>query len=204
MTFLASFFSPYPVALVIHVLCASILIGSSVVLPLARKGLVAATTTRELATWLTFSQQATRWHPLTALILLLTGGYMGTVSQFYFDGWFLVAIAGWLTNATLAARVLHKVGAQLGGAIAAATEPGITAEMDALRRSTAWTLTEDIMRAIDVALLYLMFNKPTLADSLAVVVAAGFIAAAVRLAMHARGERTPVAATAVVSATARR
>lgn len=189
MAYLASFFSPYPAALMIHILCAALLIGSSVVLPLARRALIGATTTRELATWLTFTRQATSWHPIAALLLLVTGGYMGTVSEFYRDGWFLIAIGGWIANATLAARVLQATAARLGAAVGRSTDVTITPEMDALRRSTAWTLTEDAMRAIDVALLFLMVNKPSFFDSLAVVIGFLLIAAAARLAWQARAMR---------------
>lgn len=195
MAFVLSFIAAYPLALVIHVLAASLLIGGSLILPIAHRALLRAETNRDLGLWLGFMRDATRWHPIAALVLLLTGAFMGARGHFWTDGWFIVAALGWLANAGLANRFLNGSMATLGRALAASRGETITADVDALRRTPAFTHADDSIRAIDGALLYLMFNKPTFSESLAVVVFAVVMAAALRLALTARATRPEATVT---------
>ena len=120
---------------------------------------------------------------------------MGARGHFWTDGWFIVAALGWVANAVLANRFLNGSMATVGRALAGSRGDTISAEVDALRRAPAFTHADDAIRAIDVALLYLMFNKPTVGESVAVVVFALLMAAALRLALTARAARPAATVT---------
>jgi hypothetical protein len=61
----------------------------------------------------------------------------------------------------------------MAGALAAAANraagDAIPPDVDAIRRSVVWPAAGATMRATDLAMLYLMFNKPPLVESCVVV-----------------------------------
>jgi hypothetical protein len=116
-----------------------------------------------------------------------TGLFLGS-SGWWSQAWFWVALASWLANSALAAAVIQRLGRALGRATAAAGEGPVTGEIDRLRRSPAWDVAGDAMLANDLAILYVMLDKPGLAGALALLAAAQLALAGARLV---RARRRP-------------
>jgi hypothetical protein len=86
--------------------------------------------------------------------------------------WFLVALGAWLANSLLAVLVVKRRASATAAAAGRTAGNAITPAIDALRRSPAWDVAQRVMLANDLAMLYLMFNKPSLAESCGVVAVA--------------------------------
>lgn len=177
--------SIYSVVLVAHVTAATVLIGSSLVVPLIRRSVLGAGSTTELLMWLGLGHRAERMNPVSAFLVLGTGVYLGSAG-WWGQGWFYVAVALWVLNAVLAAGVVRRAESALTAAARASHGP-VTADVDALRRSAAWVMASSVILASDLTMLYVMFIKPSVAESLLVV---GVVAAAIAggsLARNGRG-----------------
>jgi hypothetical protein len=159
-------FEVYSLVLFAHVLAAVAVVGHSIGSPLIRAALRDAASLSELGPVVALEQRAARWIPIIALALLASGIYLGSVGWWHF-GWFYVSIAGWVANALLAGLLLHSMLARLAKA-AAGRHGAIPAEIDALRRSKTLAATSQAMLANNLALLFVMFNKPDTVAALAV------------------------------------
>ena len=169
--------SVYAWALLAHVTAGSVLIGSSMVAVPVRRAAVGASSLDPLRMWLDFGRRSARANPIAAFVLLATGIYLGS-SGWWTEPWFYVAAATWVINSSLAVLIVNPTAGTLGAAAARATGPEIPPDVAVLLRSTAWPIAEAIMRANDLVMLYVMFNKPSLAESCLVVAgtAAVFVA----------------------------
>lgn len=185
--------SLYTLTLLAHVTAAIALVGSTLVSPYLRRALVDARSVAEVRGLIGYLQRSSRWKPLAALALLGTGVYLGSAG-WWSQSWFFVAVAGWIVNAVLGAAVIGRSADALGAAVARAPEGPVGAEIDALRRSTPWSLATGAMIATDFTMLYLMFNKPELVGSLALLAGSNILALVVTLV------RTRAAATAPLQA----
>jgi hypothetical protein len=180
-------FEVYSLVLFAHVMAAVTLVGHSLGSPIIRAALREAGTSSELRRVVAFEQRASRWNPLVAVVLLGSGIYLGSAGWWHF-GWFYVSIGGWVVNAILAGAVVHATLTALLAATAGGDGP-ITPGADALRRSTRLAVGAQVMLANDLALLFVMFNKPGTIESIAVFAAAN--AALVALALLPRRAAVP-------------
>lgn len=184
--------SLYSIALLVHVTAGVVLIGSSLFAPITRRAILSTSSIEALRDWLDFARRSVRANPPAALALLLTGLYLGA-NGWWSQPWFFVAIAAWLVNVLLAVLVLQRRAMVLGQAAGRAATGPIDAAVDALRRAPSWDTAEDVMLANDLAMIYLMFIKPSLAESCLVVGAgalyAGLRATRRRLRVRERVER---------------
>ncbi len=172
--------SLYAIVLLAHITAGFYLVGGAFFAPRIRQAIVAAPSVDALRTWLGFARAATAANPPVALVLLATGVYLGSAG-WWSTGWFYVALAAWIVNCALAIGVIGRTAAALGQAAAAAPHGPVGANLDTLRRSRAWDLAEQVMRANDLGMLYVMYMKPTVLEAvlvIAVILAAG-------LALHA-------------------
>jgi uncharacterized membrane protein len=175
--------SAYSLILFVHVLAGVALIGSGLFAPLAWRRMREAPSIAELRLWLEFSQRASKWNPAAAIVLLASGIYLGTLG-WWSQAWFFVALAAWVINAALAGAVVGRAAGALGAAAARAGDGAVPAAVDAMRRARTWPLAHGALLANDLAILYVMFNKPELGGSVAVLVAANVIAAAAVLVRY--------------------
>lgn len=169
----------YSVVLLAHVSAAIALVSSGLFAPLVRRALIAAPSMDGVRLWLDFGRRAARANPAVSLAVLATGIYLGSAG-WWSQPWFFVAGATWLANALVATLVVKRAAAATAAAAARTQGGAVTPEVDALRRSRAWTFGMDVLLASDFSLLYLMFNKPGLIESLLVVDGAVGVAVAVR------------------------
>lgn len=171
--------SPYSIVLLLHVTAGIVLISSSLFAPLTRHAILSSTSIEALRGWLDFARRSVRANPPASLVLLLTGLYLGA-NGWWSQPWFFVAIAAWLVNVLLAVLVLQRRAMALGQAAGRAGTGPIDAAIDALRRAPSWDVAAEIMLANDLAMIYLMFMKPSLAESCLVVGGAGVLYAGVQ------------------------
>lgn len=166
--------STWSIVLFAHVLAASLLVGSAFSVSLIRRGIESAASVAELRSWLELGRRATRANPAVAVVLLATGVWLGR-EVWWAYAWFWVAVGAWVVNSALAAGVVRRAAGAASRAAALVGDGPVTTELDGLRRSRAWHLAEAAMAANDVALLWVMIDKPTLAGSLAVVALANLL-----------------------------
>lgn len=183
----------YSLVLLVHVTAAIALVSSGLFAPLVRRALLAAESMNAVRLWLDFGRRAARANPAASLAVLATGLYLGSAG-WWTQPWFFVAGATWLANALVATLVVKRAAGATAEAAARTTGDAVTAEVDTLRRSRAWAAGLDVLLASDLALLYLMFNKPGLVESLIVVDGAVGMAFALRALLGSRSaEAVPAA-----------
>jgi len=161
-------FELYSLVLFVHVVAAVALVGHSLASPITRAVLREACTIRDAGRIAAFEHRLSRWNPVIALVLLASGVYLGSAG-WWTQGWFYVSIAAWLVNAALAGRVVGPWVAALTAAADAAGEGPVPPGVDALRRSTRPAVAAQVMLANDIAILFIMMNKPTTLGSVAIL-----------------------------------
>lgn len=174
--------SGYSLAILLHLAAAMVLVGGSVFSLHVRRAILEASSAGALRTWLGFARRSSATNPVAALALLGTGVYLGSSGWWEYP-WFQVALVAWLVNALLARQVLKPAGMALDSALAGvADDAPVAGPVDALRRSPGWRVAAAMMLASDVAMLFLMVQKPALVESLVVVLGALAIGGGVALA----------------------
>jgi hypothetical protein len=175
--------------LFVHLLGAVVLLASSLYGPLTRAAIRCADSLAALRSWLGFARDCARANPLAALVVLLTGVYLGRGR--WSEGWLVVSLVVFMADTVIAVAVVEATGKRLGKLAATAGEGPVGEAIDRLRSSLAWDLGADALLASDVAVLYLMLQQPGLGASVAAVVLANAAALAYRLL---RRRRAPVPA----------
>ena len=164
--------SAYSIAILLHLAAATFLVGGSVFSLHVRRAILEASSVGALRAWLGFARRSSAANPIAALVLLGTGLYLGS-RGWWAHPWFHVALAAWLVNAMLAGRVLKPASMAMGAAMAGApADAPVDGQVDMLRRSPGWRVAGALMLASDMAMLFLMVQKPSLVESLAVVLGA--------------------------------
>ncbi len=183
--------------LLAHVVAGVLLIGSSIFSSSIHRAIVTAPSVESLLVWLDFGRRATAANPFIALVLLASGIYLGSAG-WWSEGWFYVAAGSWLVNSLLAGLVLKRSAVALAKAAARIGRGPVGPDLEALRRSRAWELAEHTMRASDIGMLYIMYMKPSVLESLLVIgalFAAGLGWQALRERAHARAVPPAMAAS---------
>lgn len=188
----ASLYSP---VLFIHIAAAIVLLGSGITSLFLRTSLKTAATVEELSSWLKFTMRATRANPIAALFLLGSGIYLG-IDGWWRTGWFAVAVAAWVINGSLAGAVVNRSHAALSQRAAGRSGP-VGDDLNELRLTSKWQIAEDVMFGNDIAILWVMIDKPGLAGALLVLLLANALTLGIGHA--ARRRNTPVSATSPVA-----
>lgn len=170
----------YSLAVLVHVTAATLLIGRSMAERPIHRAIVAAPTLPLLRAWLEFGRRSAQANPVIAFAVLGTGLYLGSLG-WWTESWFQVAAAAWVANSLLAARIIAPAARALGAAASGGDGP-VPPSLDAARRGAAWPLAAAVMRANDLAMLYVMLAKPLFAESVATVSIAMALSLAVELA----------------------
>ena len=152
----------YTTILYLHILSATLLVGSSVAARLARRVVLGAADLASLRAATDVVRRVSLANPGLAIILLASGLYLGRVG-FWHAAWFWAAIAAWLINSLLAVRVVGPAGRRLGLTAARAGDGTIPADVAALRRARVPAVAADVMIGLDLAVLLLMIAKPAAA-----------------------------------------
>jgi hypothetical protein len=154
----------YQAVVFVHVLAATVLVGSSLSFVLVRRAIRGAQTVDELRGWLRFAHGSAATSPAAALALLASGIALGS-QGWWTATWFPFAVAVFAFNVVFAVRPAHAVAAELASG-AAASRPGpVPASLDAVRRSARLDVPHDLLLGNDLAMLFVMIVKPPLAGS---------------------------------------
>ncbi|MBE7416525.1 MAG: hypothetical protein HS128_02055 [Ideonella sp.] len=145
--------------LYVHILAATLLIGSSVAARAARRVMLGATDLTSLRAAAEVARRISLANPAIAMVLLATGLYLGGAG-FWRAAWFWVAVAAWAVSSVLAGKVLGPSGRRLGVAAARAGNGAIPPQVEALRRARAPVIAADVLLGLDLSLLLLMVAKP--------------------------------------------
>ncbi len=148
--------------LYLHILSASLLVGGAVAARVARQSVLGAPDLASLRGAADVVRRVSLAHPGFAMVMLASGLYLGRVG-FWREAWFWAAVAAWILNSALAARVLAPSGRRLGMAIARAGDGPIPVQVEALRSARAPAIAADVMLGLDLAVLLLMIAMPTAA-----------------------------------------
>ena len=184
--------SLYPFIVFIHIAAAAILVGGSVLAgPLVRAAARRTRATQDLRAFLTLAHTLEAVDPIVAMVVLASGVYLTSVSNFWTFGWVQVSTAFWMASSFVAVGVVKPLLGRLAAEAKAAADAQVSERLNALRWSARWTYGGDFLAATDAAVLYLMTMKPGLFCSLAVVAAAYILIFAVRLVV---GRSRPVVA----------
>lgn len=174
-------FSIYSSILFIHVISAVVLAGSTLYAPLARGLVRSAESVEDLKRSLDLARRATKWNPLVAFVLLGSGIYLGSWG-WWTQAWFFVAAGAWVANSALAVAGITRLEEAMARMVDEARKGPIPVEVDALRHSRTLNLAHGAMLANDIAMFYVMYSKPALSGSLAILALAHAVALAVTFA----------------------
>lgn len=157
----------FSLVLFIHVGAALLLTASSVGALFVRTSLRSAATVREVSGWTDFAKRTTRANPPASMVLLATGIYLGS-SGWWSSGWFAVSVALFVLNGAYAARALVGETERIAALAAQLSDGPVPASLDELRWSERLDLGLDILLGADLAVLFLMTNKPSLPGAVAI------------------------------------
>jgi hypothetical protein len=181
-------FSAYSLILFAHVVAGVGLLATGLFAPLTLHLIRAARTLGELRAWVAFEQRSTRWNPAAAFLLLATGVYLGSYG-WWTQPWFFVALGAWVVNAALAAAIVKRTAGALAHAAQGPGEAPVPAGLNVMRWSRGWTAASASLLASDLAILYVMFDKPGLMASLLLAVLANVVGVGTALARHRAAAR---------------
>jgi hypothetical protein len=176
----------YSVVVFIHVLAAILLVGSSLFGPMLGMALRRAGTVGSLREWARYFALVVKVTGPAAGIVLASGLYLGFAGDWWGSGWLEVSLALFILAGVGAVGVLDPAAKRLVESSEAAADGPVTAELDQLRRHRRTSSVESMMLATDVAIVFLMTNKPGMMGSLGVVAVAWILGGvlALREARH--------------------
>lgn len=145
--------------LFLHMASAALLMGSTLASRMAEHAVRGAPDLATLRGSLDVVQRTTRFNPVLALILLISGAYLGQ-EGWWSTMWFWVAVATWFSNLLLAVRFVVPGHRSLGIAAAQAGNGSVPTAIDALRRAMVPAVALDVMIGLDFGTLLIMIVKP--------------------------------------------
>lgn len=145
--------------LYLHIASATLLMGATLASRLAERVVRGAPDLATLRGALEVVQRTTRFNPPLALILLVSGAYLGQ-EGWWSTAWFWVAVATWFSNLVLAVSLVVPGHRSLGFAAAQAGNGPVPAAIDALRGALVPAVALDVMIGLDFGTLLIMVIKP--------------------------------------------
>ncbi len=164
----------YDTVVFVHVLAAVVLIGGGLLAtPTVNAAIRRAPTVTELRRWLSVGRPLGRINPMSSLTLLASGIFLASLGDWWGAAWVQVAVALWVLNTVLASAVVKPSIGRVAQLAFGAESDDIGPVLDEARRSPRVAVTEDVMLASDLGVLFLMVVKPSgyLSALLVVVIA---------------------------------
>ena len=175
----------YHVALFGHIMGAILVVGSGFVFPVILGGVARATSVAAFRNWgdavLKISQAA----GVAAALVMISGIYMAIAADFFPQAWVVVSLVLFVVNGVLAGGVLSKHWKGVMEQAEAAGDGPVPEQLRAAAFAPKTQVIESLTLANDIAIVFLMTNKPGLTGTL-VAMFAGFALAG---ALVARGAR---------------
>lgn len=175
----------YNVGLFVHVLGAIVLVGMGFFLPFIMGGLRRTPTVAGVREWGKAAHAVTRLGNPAALLTLLTGLFMTWQQWSFADAWILVSLVMFVIGGGIAGGVLDPELKKLEAAAAEAPDGPVSADLRGLTMAPRIHTFESVLFGIDLAIVFMMTNKPSLVGSL-IAAAVGLAFAGARIAMASR------------------
>lgn len=185
----------YHVVLFAHVAGAVVLLSFGFVSPLLMRRIASTATVTSLREWVETTHRYTKMGVPAAVLVLLSGVYM-TLNAFSFrQGWVVVSLVLFMIAGGIAGGVLDPHLAKLREAAEAAPEGPVPPELRALAAEPKPAALESLMAGFDIAILFMMTNKPGWAGAL-IATAVGLLIGGALAARRARSSSASPALTA--------
>ena len=175
----------YNVGLFVHILGAVVLVGMGFFFPILMGGLRRTPTVAGVREWGKAAHAVARLGNPAAALTLLTGLYMTWQEWSFVDGWIIVSLVSFVIAGGIAGGVLDPELKKLEEAAAAAPDGPVPADLRQLSNAPRIHTFESILFGIDLAIVFMMTNKPSLIGSL-LAAAVGLAFAGARIAMASR------------------
>lgn len=150
----------YNVLLFAHILGAVVLIGISLLDPVMARSTAKATSVSSLREWTGFTLVVARAANPAAVVLLIAGVWMTFLSWSWDQGWIVVSLAIFLLIGAMAGTVLEPHAKRLVAAADAAPEGPVTAELRDIVHDSKVHRVHQLFLPLDMAVLFMMTNKP--------------------------------------------
>jgi len=180
----------YMLVLLLHVVSATLLLGTSIVgEPAVRAAARRTSRPGELRAYLGVGERMAPISPVTALGVLASGLYLTGAIGAWSLGWVQLSMALWLVNSVVAVAVVKPAVGRVAAEAGETSDGSIGPRLDGMRWSTGWTWGVDILATNDAVMLCIMVLKPGLAGSLATLVLAYTVVVAGRAVLGRRHPR---------------
>ena len=183
--------SLYTLAKFVHIASAIVLVGSYVLAPVVYGAIRGVSDVRAVRALARLQQQVITVSGPAAILVLASGVYMTLAGWSFTDAWIAVALALFVANGALAMSVVDPHLKQLLAAADGASEGPLEQDLADLVHEPRVVGALRIVVGIDLAIIFLMVNKPGWAGSVAVA-GAGLALGASLAALTAKRIRQPL------------
>lgn len=169
----------YNLALFAHIAGAVVLLSYGFVMPLLGRRIAKTATVTSLREWLEGLHRYSQMGMPAALLVLLSGVYM-TLNEYSFrQGWVTVSLVLFVLAGAIAGGVLDKHFAKVIEVAENTPEGPVPAELRALATDRKVWNFESLSFGFDIAILFMMTNKPGWVGSLTATAVGLLIAGAI-------------------------
>lgn len=135
-----------------------------------------------------------RTAPIMAVLTLLPALYLAFSGDWWGDGWVMVSLVLFVVAGGIAGAVIDPRVKALAAATAEAPEGAVPTQLRALLGDRVMHIGERVLTSVDVAILFLMTNKPGYSGALALAIVAVVVGAVWGVATSRGHEAAPAAA----------
>lgn len=179
----------YHGVLFFHIMGAVILVSMGFIMPVMSGALHRTPTVAGMREWVTAMQKYTRLGPPAAVIVLLSGLYMAFDAFSFSDGWIVVSLVLFVMAGGIAGGVLEPHLKKLLAAAETAPDGPVPAELRTMASDPRAENFESLMLGFDLAIVFMMTNKPGWVGAL-VATAVGLAVAGALIARRSRATAT--------------
>lgn len=185
--------SVYSVLVFVHVVGAIVLVGATVLSPFMGAGVRRSTTVAALRESARVLKGANDFAGLAAPVVLLAGLYLAFAGDWWGSGWIEVSLALFAFAGVMALGVIDPATKRLVEAAAEAPDGPVTPELAALRDQRRVAVAESFLLPGDLAIVFLMTNKPGFLGSLVTLGVVVLVGAALTRVQHGASPAEPPA-----------
>lgn len=174
----------YGIALFLHLLALLAAIGASAVIALAMHRIRAARVAGEALQWLGTCKAVANVFPVALLTLLASGAYMVHRAWSWDAGWIWAGLAGVVFLGAAGDRLEGGRAKRIAQALAADPAAPLQGRLAELVRDPVWWTAATVNHAVALAVVFVMATKPGLGGSVAALVVAVAVGAAVAVPLR--------------------
>jgi uncharacterized membrane protein len=183
--------SLYTLGKYVHIVAAIVLVGSYLLAPVVHRLIRGATDVRAVRALARLQQHAITAAGPAVVLVLASGVYMTLAGWSFATSWIAVALALFVVNGALAMSTVDPHVKELLAAADEASDGPLDRELSDLVHDARVVRVMRMVVGVDLAIIFLMVNKPGWAGSVAVA-GAGLALGASLAALASRQVRQPV------------